>query len=192
MKKLSKNNERETGIGFKAAGGASIGVGFGKELKGSASFGLTRVEDDGSGNPVLRRVFITHGANRSFIEPIKEILNSKGLEPIVAIERQSVAQSLTNKILSDMRNSQAAIIHIDDENRFTDSTGKPCTAFNSNVLIEIGVALALYERRFILLVKEGIELPSNLKGLYEVRYRGETLDESVTERLSKAIDEMRM
>jgi Predicted nucleotide-binding protein containing TIR-like domain len=38
---------------------------------------------------------------------------------------------------------------------------------NSNVLIEIGAAMALYDRNFILLVEEGTKLPSNLQGLYE-------------------------
>ena len=62
---------------------------------------------------------------------------------------------------------------------------------NQNVLIEIGAAMALYGRRFILLVKEGVELPSNLHGLYEVRYAGDKLDGDVTIRLLKAINEMK-
>lgn len=62
---------------------------------------------------------------------------------------------------------------------------------NSNVLIEIGAAMALYGRRFILLVKEGITLPSNLQGLYQVRYVGETLDGDATIRLLKAINELK-
>jgi predicted nucleotide-binding protein len=47
-------------------------------------------------------------------------------------------------------------------------------AINPNVLMEIGAAMALYERRFILLVRQGVKLPSNLQGLYEVRYSGDT------------------
>jgi predicted nucleotide-binding protein len=62
---------------------------------------------------------------------------------------------------------------------------------NQNVLIEIGAAMALYVRRFILLVKQGVELPSNLHGLYGVRYVGDKLDGDVTIRLLKAINEMK-
>jgi len=47
---------------------------------------------------------------------------------------------------------------------------------NPNVLIEIGAALALYGKRFILLVEEGTDLPSNLQGLYQARYSGGKLD----------------
>jgi len=58
-------------------------------------------------------------------------------------------------------------------------------------LIEIGAAMALYDRRFILLVKSGITLPSNLQGLYEVRYEGDKLDGDATIRLLKAIKDIK-
>ena len=29
---------------------------------------------------------------------------------------------------------------------------------------------------FVMLVREGVKLPSNLQGLFEVRYKGDTLD----------------
>jgi predicted nucleotide-binding protein len=62
---------------------------------------------------------------------------------------------------------------------------------NPNVLIEIGAAMALYGRRFILLVKDGVQLPSNLQGLYEVRFSGDKLDGDVTIKLLKAINEIK-
>ena len=61
----------------------------------------------------------------------------------------------------------------------------------ANVLIEIGAAMALYGRRFILLVRDGIKLPSNLQGLYEVRYQGATLDGDATIRLLEAINDIK-
>lgn len=51
---------------------------------------------------------------------------------------------------------------------------------NQNVLIEIGAAMALYGRKFILLVEKDMTLPSNLQGLYEVRYTGTKLDYDAT------------
>ncbi|TAM48511.1 MAG: hypothetical protein EPN61_03510 [Burkholderiaceae bacterium] len=75
--------------------------------------------------------------------------------------------------------------------KLLDSEAKEHTVINPNVLIEIGAAMALYGRRFILLVREGVKLPSNLQGLYEVRYQGEALDGAVTIRLLKAINEMK-
>jgi predicted nucleotide-binding protein len=58
------------------------------------------------------------------------------------------------------------------------------------VLIEIGAAQALYGRRFILLVKDGVKVPSNLQGLYEVRYSGEKLDASDAFKLLEAMQDI--
>ena len=51
--------------------------------------------------------------------------------------------------------------------------------------------MALYGRRFILLVKDGIRLPSNLQGLCEVRYQGDRLDSDATLRLLKTFTELK-
>lgn len=139
----------------------------------------------------MRRVFITHGKNTSFIEPIKELLGFGELIPVVSIHKESVAQPVPDKVMNDMRGCGAAIIHVDGEMKLLDAEAKEHTVINSNVLIEIGAAMALYGRRFILLVRDGVKLPSNLQGLYEVRYQGEVLDGAVTIRLLKAINEMK-
>jgi predicted nucleotide-binding protein len=70
-----------------------------------------------------------------------------------------------------------------------DEKGEQHSVLNPNVLIEIGAATALYGRNFILLVEHGTELPSNLQGLYEVRYEGDGLDHEATMRLLKSFNE---
>lgn len=138
-----------------------------------------------------RRVFITHGKNKSFIEPLKELLVYGELEPVVSVEHESVSQTIPDKVMSDMRSCSAAIIHIEDEQKLIDKEGEPHMVLNPNVLIEIGAAIALYGRKFILLVKSGVELPSNLQGLYEVRYDGDKLDYEATIRLLKALKDIK-
>ncbi|REG34317.1 putative nucleotide-binding protein with TIR-like domain [Archangium gephyra] len=134
-----------------------------------------------------RRVFIAHGKNRAFIEPLKKLLGFGELEAVVATERETVSVPVPDKVMKDMRNCGAAIIHVEDEVRHKDAEGVERVELNPNVLIEIGVARALYDYRFILLVKSGIELPSNLQGLYQVRYVGDRLDGDVTLKLMEAI-----
>lgn len=73
----------------------------------------------------------------------------------------------------------------------TDRDSNEHVLLNPNVLIEIGAAMAFYGRRFILLVREGVRLPSNLQGLYEVRYGGETLDATATIKLLEAIKDIK-
>ena len=90
-----------------------------------------------------------------------------------------------------MRSCGAAIIHVDAEQKLIDQEAKAHIIINPNVLIEIGAAMALYGRRYILLVRESVELPSNLQGLYEVRYKGDSLDGDATIKLLEAINDIK-
>lgn len=139
-----------------------------------------------------RRVYITHGKNRTFINNIKELLGFGELEPVVSIEEPSVSKPVPYKVMDEMRSCGAAIIHVDDEQTVTDGSGKPYVILKPNVLIEIGASMALYGKRFILLVKDGVTLPSNLQGLFEVRYSGDSLDGETTIRLLKVINQLKI
>jgi predicted nucleotide-binding protein len=138
-----------------------------------------------------RRVFVAHGKNRHFLEPIKKLLGFGDLVPLVSVERPSVSQPLPDKVFNEMRSCGAAIIHVDAEMLLNDSEGKEFPVLNPNVLIEIGAAIALYGRRFILLVREGVKLPSDLQGLFIVGYQGDLLDSDATIRLLEAINDIK-
>jgi hypothetical protein len=113
----------------------------------------------------LARVFISHGKNRVFVEPIKQLLEMVQLHAVVSVESSTVSQPVTQKVMNDMRSSGAAIIHVDSEQKLIDPTdAKEVVTLNPNVMIEIGAAMALYGERYILLVREGVKLPSNLQG----------------------------
>lgn len=137
------------------------------------------------------RVFITHGKNRKILDQVKEIVVFGKFDPVVAQEHETTSKPVPDKVLDDMRSCQAAVIHVGSEGVLIDDKGKPHPQVNGNVLIEIGAAMALYGRNFILLVEEGVELPSNLQGLYECRYKGGTLDGDATMKLLKAFNEFR-
>ena len=154
----------------------------------------------GSTNPPLlddgktlrsKRVFITHGKNQSLIEPIKKLLKFGDLEPVVSVLSQTVSQPVPGKIMEEMRSCGAAIIHVDNERNLIDAEGNQHVILNDNVLIEIGAAMALFGARFILVVKDGVKLPSNLQGLLELRYKGATLDVDDTVKLLDAIADMK-
>lgn len=139
----------------------------------------------------LRRVFITHGKNQGLIDPIKKLLAFGEFVPVTEIEKQTVSQPIPTKIMAGMRSCGAAIIHVEDERHITDDKGEVHIVLNENVLIEIGAAMALYGDRFILVVREGVKLPSNLQGLLELRYKGDTLDVNETVRLMEAMKDMK-
>jgi predicted nucleotide-binding protein len=145
----------------------------------------------GGGSAQARRVFLTHGKNKALIEPIKRLLGFGELEPVVSVEKTSVSQPVPDKVMGEMRGCGAAIIHVDAEQTLIDKEANEHIVLNPNVLIEIGAAMALFGRRFILLVKDGVKLPSNLQGLFEVRYKENTLDGDATIRLMEAINDIK-
>lgn len=150
----------------------------------------TRSASDATLELTTKRVFITHGKNKDFIDPIKKIITYGKYEAVVAEEKQSVSKPVPDKVMGSMRSCGAAIIHVDVEKVLRDEDEKEVQILNPNVLTEIGAAQALYGRRFILLVKDGVRLPSNLQGLYEVRYSGEKLDANDAFKLLDAMQDI--
>jgi predicted nucleotide-binding protein len=109
----------------------------------------------------------------------------------VAQEHETAAKPVPEKVMDDMRSCQAAVIHVGSEGVLYDKDNNEYPQINGNVLIEIGAAMALYGRNFILLVEDGVKLPSNLQGLYECRYEGNQLSGEATMKLLKAFNEFK-
>jgi predicted nucleotide-binding protein len=131
-------------------------------------------------------VFVSHGSNKKIVEQLKGLLEYGEFEPIVSVERETTSKPVPDKVMEDMRSCGAGVIHVGVEQVLIDKDGEEHPQLNNNVLIEIGAAMALYGENFILLVEEGTKLPSNLQGLYQVRYEGKAIDADVTMKLLKA------
>jgi predicted nucleotide-binding protein len=140
---------------------------------------------------VNKRVFITHGKDKDVVSQLEEVLKFGGFEAVVSVNKEATAKPVPDKVMDDMRSCAAGIVHVSAEKKLLDDKGIEHTIINPNVLIEIGAALALYKRNFILLVEHGVELPSNLQGLYEVRYDGGKLDYEATMKLLRAFNEFK-
>lgn len=136
-----------------------------------------------------QRVFITHGKSKEIVAQVKELLTFGKFIPVVAEEHETTSKPVPDKVLEDMRSCFGGVIHIASEEELHDKAGNVQHKINENVLIEIGAAMALYKRNFILLVQKGIHLPSNLQGLYLCYYEGDKLDYEATMKLLKAFNE---
>ncbi len=124
------------------------------------------------------RVYLSRGKNLEVARQIHELLTNAHYRPVVSVEELSLTRPISPKVLDQMRSCDAAVIHIGMDR--TDGQ-----RLNENVLIEIGAALSLFNGRLVILAEDGVNLPSNLEGIVEVRYRGDELTYSAAMNLLK-------
>jgi Predicted nucleotide-binding protein containing TIR-like domain len=163
-----------------------------------AALQWTEGVDDGSGaeeaptryqGGLKPRVFITHRRmNKKIVEQVKELLLFGKFDPAVTPDRET-ARPLPHDVMDEMRGCVTAVIHVGFDGLPFDGGRNEEPRISGDVLIEIGAAMALYGRNFILLVEEGVALPASLQGLCECRYSGDELDMPATMTLFKAFND---
>ena len=130
------------------------------------------------------KLFVSHGANRTVVDQVKDLLDLGSFEPIVAVEEETAAVPVPDKVFDAMRQCGAGIICVTSEG---DHDEDGYTNANPNILMEIGAAYILYEKRVILLWDRRVRVPSNLQGLYRCEFEGDELSWSAGTRLQKAL-----
>jgi hypothetical protein len=130
------------------------------------------------------RVFISHSKNMAVVTQVKEILALYDIDFELAIEEETAAIPVPQKILSAMRRCQAAVMVVTaDEQSKVDGEYD----INRNVLIEIGSAFVLYDQKVVLLWDKRLKVPSNIQGLYRCEFEGNELSFAVGTKLAKAL-----
>lgn len=131
------------------------------------------------------RAFISHGKNMDIVEQVETMLELADIEPEVAEAEETTAIPVPDKVFDAMRRCNRGIIVCSVEESHKDGDGK--YMLNDNVLIEIGAAFVLYEKRVVLLWDKRLPVPSNLQGLYRCEYEGDDLSWGAGMKLMKAI-----
>ncbi|MEY2470582.1 MAG: hypothetical protein QOF21_3280 [Actinomycetota bacterium] len=134
------------------------------------------------------RVFIAHGKNMEIVEQVETMLGLADIEAEVAEAEETTAIPVPEKVFDAMRRCSAGIIVVNAEQRASDD--QPY-GINENVLIEIGAAFVLYDKRVVLVWDSRVPVPSNLQGLYRCEYEGDDLSWSTGMKLMKAIQQFK-
>lgn len=129
------------------------------------------------------KVFITHGKNKKIVDQVKDVLELYDIEYEVAIEEESPAIPVPQKVLAAMRRCQSGIMIVSADDDAAAASG----IINNNVLIEIGAAFVLYDQRVVLLWDKCLKVPSNLQGLYRCEFEGNELSFAAGTKLAKAV-----
>jgi hypothetical protein len=131
------------------------------------------------------KVFISHGSNMDIVEQVQTMLGIADIPSEVAVKEETSAIPVPEKIFGAMRRCQAGIIIVSVDETRTNGAGQ--YSINENVLIEIGAAFVLYEKRVVLVWDKRLTVPSNLQGLYRCEFEGNELSWSAGMKLMKAI-----
>jgi hypothetical protein len=136
------------------------------------------------------RIFISHGGGMEMVDQVQTMLGLADMEGEVAEKEETTAIPVPEKVFAAMRRCNAGIIVVSVDETNKDSDGK--YALNDNVLIEIGAAFVLYDRRVVLLWDKRLQVPSNLQGLYRCEFEGSELSWDAGMKLMKAIQKFKL
>ncbi|WP_336626516.1 MULTISPECIES: TIR domain-containing protein [unclassified Microbacterium] len=114
------------------------------------------------------RVFISHGKNTDDVDQVKTTLEIAGIKVEIAVEEESTAISVPDKVFGAMRRSNAGIICASAE----EGTGPESYVVNQDVLIEIDAAFVLYDTLVLLLWDKRVPVPSDRQNIYRCDYEG--------------------
>jgi len=135
------------------------------------------------------KIFISHGKNMEIVEQIKAVIELANLDYEIAVENETAAIPIPEKVFGAMRRCNSAVICVSaDENEKKDDGSY---GINQNVLIEIGSAFVLYDKKVILVWDKRISVPSNLQGLYRCEFSGDELGWGTGIKLMKALSSFR-
>lgn len=126
--------------------------------------------------PGTRRVFIAHGGNEQILDQVKELLAYGKHEAVTAREDETSSEPELEEAIHDIRTCKAAVIHAGPGKILRDESGREVRRVDDTALIEIGAAMAEYRRNVLLLVEEGVELPSRLLDVQKCRFSRENMN----------------
>lgn len=131
------------------------------------------------------RVFISSGKDAKVVAQVQTALEFAGIESRIVARGEPDALPVADEAFETMRRCEAALIVVTPDDCARGETGEPVV--KRNLLVEIGAAFVLYDRRVALLWDERLPLPFNLRGLQHFEFADNALTWDVGVRLLKAI-----
>lgn len=113
------------------------------------------------------KVFIVHGHNETVKQTVARTIENIGLTPVILAEQPDKGRAVIEKFENEGNDVGFAVVLLtaDDKGRKNKSRKLQSRA-RQNVVFEMGYFMALLKReRVMLLLQEGVEVPSDLKGI---------------------------
>ena len=125
----------------------------------------------------LVRIFISHGGPSAVRSKLERFIRAIGADPVVVEEQPNLGTSVNDKVLRETQDSSFAVI-LGTADRGSQQDGHLFPRLN--VIDEIARLQSLLgKERVLLLLEEGVSVPSNVAEFVRARFTQESLDESL-------------
>lgn len=134
-----------------------------------------------------KKIFIVHGRDNSAKTAVKELLRDWGLEPTILHEKPNKGRTIIEKFEDYSDVSYAIVILTPDDKGRSKDVNKLNNRARQNVVFELGFFYGKLGRdRVACLYKNGVELPSDIKGIVYIPF-DKDLQRDVSEELRKEL-----
>lgn len=128
------------------------------------------------------RAFIGHGTRQRPLQQLKELLDMWGAPYLVAQDEPHVGRTLYEKVSALMGHCAYGIFLCTSDDRIiVESTGATLFQPRQNVILELGLALSMYDRRVVICKEDNVILPTNCSNLGFIGFRADNLYGSAEE-----------
>ena len=128
-----------------------------------------------SHGPSVGRTFVGHGTNQRPLQQLKGLLDMWDVPYSVAQDEPHVGRTLHEKVESLMRQCVCGVFLCTGDDRGMDNTGVSVFRPRQNVILELGMAMQMYERRIVICKEDIAVLPTNCSNLGFIEFKGDNL-----------------
>lgn len=124
--------------------------------------------DDTGNQPISKKVFIVHGHNDHIKEKVARTLMALGLTPVILHEQTDNGRTIIEKFEGNSNDVGFAVVLLtaDDLGKPKSSAEECSKRARQNVIFEMGYFMGTLKRSHVfLLLEEGVEEPSDIKGI---------------------------
>ncbi|WP_322941349.1 nucleotide-binding protein [Mycoplasmopsis cynos] len=124
-----------------------------------------------------KSIYIVHGRDRESLLELQLFLTNLNLKPIISKEREAGGLSILDGVIRDIKETSFAFVLLTpDDLGYQKSLGMETKKYRArqNVIFEMGVLYGKMKKdRIMLLVKDEIEIPTDINGMIYKKYNNE-------------------
>ena len=126
------------------------------------------------------KAFIAHGGRSGVLDKLREYVHALGIDPLVVELLTSQGMSVDDKVNKYIKDADCGIV-LATKGGIVDTTSKtPRRHSRLNVIDEYERLRAAFPHRTVLLVENGVDLPSNISGITYERFARQSMDRAFT------------